>query len=301
MTAIDTLIHFDFARQALIAGIAVGTLCSLLSVIVVLKRMAFIGQGISHAGFGGVGTAVLLGLVGLPQDLVIFVFCLATALLIGILSRRRNVEMDSAIGILLVAAMGWGVAMTQVRGVLVRWPWYAEHFGATTATGSFELLLAGSLLDVGRTQMWFAVVASVVVIGICAALFKEILFFTFDETVSRVFGVPTRFIYYLLLVLLSLTTVLSIRLMGFVLVTALLVMPAATALLLSQRLGLVLLLSWIVGMVGVIGGLLVSLQIGDLSAGPCIVGVLSVCFAAAYAVKALRGWRQRRQGAALAA
>lgn len=299
MDAIHTLLHYKFAQQALITGVAVGTLCSLLSVIVVLKRMAFIGQGISHAGFGGVGTAVLLGMGGLSQDLTIFVFCLATALLIGVLSRRRNVEMDSAIGILLVATMGWGVAAAQLRGVLLQWPWYRDRFGGPVSF-SYESMLAGSLMDVGPAQMWFAILATAAVVIICALLFKEILFFTFDESVSRVFGVPNRFIYYLLLVLLSLTIVLSIRLVGFVLVTALLVMPAATALLVTQHLKNVLLLSWLSGMLGVIGGLLLSLQIGDISAGPCIVAVLSVCFFAAYGLKMVKGQGRRATDAVVA-
>src|SRR6266567_2957928 len=110
-------------RHAFVAGIALATVCSLLSVVVVTKRMAFIGEGIAHAGFGGLGTALFLGLTGggftaggtWKTDLVVLAFCLATALAIGMLTRRRHVEPDSAIGIMLVAAMAWGVLMIDLH------------------------------------------------------------------------------------------------------------------------------------------------------------------------------------------
>ena len=92
MQALHWIIEHEFARHAVIAGAAIATLCSLLSVIVVLKRMAFIGEGLSHAGFGGVGTAVFLGLVGLNQDLMVLAFCIAMAAVIGLLTRRRQLQ-----------------------------------------------------------------------------------------------------------------------------------------------------------------------------------------------------------------
>ena len=95
--ALHMMLAEPWARHALLATLLVATLCSTLGVAVVLKRMAFIGQGVSHAAFGGVGTAALLGLAGAAQDAVVLVFCIASSLLIGLLSQRR-VERDTAIG-----------------------------------------------------------------------------------------------------------------------------------------------------------------------------------------------------------
>lgn len=289
MQIFHDLATYPVFRHALITGIAIAVVCSLLSVIVVLKRMAFIGQGISHAGFGGIGTAILLGFVaGVAQDLMVLAFCIATGILIGVLARRQRVEADTAIGIVLVAAMAWGVLMTDLSVALQeRVAWYADHVAADTPPPSFERLLFGSLTSVTRTDMWTAVIVALAVVGVLASLSKEMLFFAFDETASRVFGVPTRALYYLLLVLLSLTIVVSIRLVGFVLVSALLVLPAATALQLSQRLGAVLGWSLAAGLVGVVGGLWLSLEAGDLSSGPCIVAVLCVLFGGAFGGRAL--------------
>lgn len=280
--------HTPLFRNALLAGVAVGTICSLLSVIVVLKRMAFIGEGIAHAGFGGMGTALFLGLTtggmggAWKADLVVLAFCLATALAIGVLSRRRHVEADSAIGILLVAAMAWGVLLTDLHRSLRHTEWYVKMFGNTRPPPNIESLLFGSLLNVGPYDVWLAIGAAAVVLLVFAALFKEIIFYAFQETVSQVFGVRVAFIHYLMLTLLSVTIVLTVRLAGIVLVTALLVIPGATANLLSRRLSRVLLVSWLVGMTGVVGGLILSMEAGNLSTGPCIVAVLCVVFALAY-------------------
>jgi ABC-type Mn2+/Zn2+ transport system permease subunit len=276
-------------RHAFIAGIALATVCSLLSVVVVTKRMAFIGEGIAHAGFGGLGTALFLGLTGggltaggtWKTDLVVLTFCLATALAIGMLTRRRHVEPDSAIGIMLVAAMAWGVLMIDLHRNLQGQEWYMRLFGSQPRAFNTESLLFGALTNVGPYDAWLAVGAAVIILLLMAALFKEIVFYAFDETVSQVFGVPTRLIHYLVLTLLSVTIVLTVRLAGIVLVSALLVIPGATANLLSRRLGRVLICAWLVGIVGVIGGLGVSLAVGNLSTGPCIVAVLCVLFAAA--------------------
>jgi iron/zinc/copper transport system permease protein len=295
MQSLRWLCEYDFARHALITGVAVGTLCSLLSVVVVLKRMTFIGQGISHAGFGGVGTAVFLGLSGFSRDGVVFLFCLASALMIGAMSRRKRVESDSAIGILLVAAMAWGVLMENAS-VMLRdghWLWYTRWVGPRAVRPSYEQLLFGSLLNVSENGMWLAVGITVAVLLVCVVFFKEILFFTFDERVSQVFGVPTRVIHYLLLVMLSITIVSSLRLIGFVLVSALLVIPGATGMMLSRRLGWVFFWSWVVGTIGTTGGLMVSLESGYFSSGPCIVMALCVVFSMVYVVRATMSWKGR--------
>ncbi|MFW6059281.1 MAG: metal ABC transporter permease [Phycisphaeraceae bacterium] len=277
-------------QDALIAGVAIAVVCSVLSVIVVLKRMAFIGQGISHAGFGGIGTAILLGVAaGRAQDALVLAFCVGTGVAIGVLARRGRIEADSAIGILLVGAMAWGVLMTDLSVVLQRYDWYAQWFALDARPAGFEQLLFGSLLSVTRADMWAAIIVAAAVVATLGALAKEMVFFTFDETVSRVFGVRTGVLYYLLLVLLSLTIMVSIRLVGFVLVSALLVIPGATALQLSARLGRVVLWSLAVGLVGVVGGLRLSLWAGELSSGPCIVGMLCVIFAVVFTA---RGWRR---------
>ena len=293
MTALDFILAFPAAQRALFAGIAVALVCSLLSVFVVLKRMAFIGQGVSHAGYGAAGTAFFLGLLDTDPryDLLVFAFCIATALVIGIVSRRRKVEADTAIGILLVAAMAWGVFLTNLSAAFQKvgsgtyWPWYAQHMAAAGNRPNFEAVLFGSILNTTSSQMWSALIICSLVIATLFFCFKRLVFFAFDEPTSRVYGVPAGAVHHLLLTLLAIVVVLTMKLAGVLLVSAMLVIPGATALLLSSRLHVVFLLSCVTGLIGVVGGLFTSLELGFAGPGPCIVGVLCLIFTGAYVVR----------------
>jgi ABC-type Mn2+/Zn2+ transport system permease subunit len=145
------------------------------------------------------------------------------------------------------------------------------------------------VLNIGQAGMWAAIVMGAIVLGVCALRFRQLVAFTFDETVSRTLGIRTTLLYFCVLIMLTLIVVVSIRLLGLILVSALLIMPGAAALLLSRRLGRVLVLSAVVGVVGTLGGLIVSLEVGRLSTGACIVFVLFGLFLAAYVTSAVRG------------
>ncbi|MEX0654726.1 MAG: metal ABC transporter permease [Phycisphaeraceae bacterium] len=305
MQFIEDLLNPDIAifRHALLTGLVIAVVCSVVSVIVVLKRMAFMGQGISHAGFGGIGTAILVGPVLAPltmllpggdvlpmEEVIVLLFCVGTAALIGLLTRRRQLETDSAIGILLAGTMAWGVLMTNLASTLHATDWWIERFGVPERAPGFEQLLFGSLMSVRFEDMVIAALLGAAVLLVLALLAKEILFFAFDETAAQVFGVRTGVMYYLLLVLLSVTIVMSMRLVGFVLVSALLVVPGATAVLVSQRLWQVVALAVTVGVLGVTGGMVLSLEL-NFSSGAAIVMMLCVIFAMTFAGRAgLNHW-----------
>ena len=255
-----------------------GTACATLSVIVVLRRWAFIGEGISHAGFGGIGTAWLLsipfpifGNSGAVYGIAIL-FCIAMALCIGYVARERgNGEAfgpDTAIGIFLVASLAWGFVAMRLAG---------------KDSASWEKYLFGSINDISTDTMLAGVAVSTAVVFAVAALFKEILYYAFDPLMAQVSGVRVTLLHYLLMLLLAMTIVVGMRIAGNVLVTALLVLPGATALLLSRRLGVVMSISVIVGLIGCVGGLVINHSLWPiLPSGTPIVLVLFVEFVVAY-------------------
>ena len=281
------------ARDALVTGVAVGITCALLSVLVVLRRMAFIGQGVAHCGFAGVGLATFLGITaGAAQDAILAAACVLAALGIGLMSRRGRLETDTAIGVVVVVAMALGVVLTELsvslRSEGVRW--YTALAGALESPPpSFEQVLFGSLLGVGEREMWTAVVACAAVVFVAGLGFRYLVSFTFDPAAARVAGVPTGAVYYLLLVLLAVVIVVSIRLVGVVLASALLVIPGATALLLTRRLFTTFALAGAVGVLGTAGGVLLSWHLGRFSTGPVIVALLALLFAAAWGVRSVWG------------
>jgi ABC-type Mn2+/Zn2+ transport system permease subunit len=276
-----------FYHHALIAGLAMAVACSVLSVFVVSKRMAFIGQGISHAAFGGVGAALLLQVylpvfeMPLLRDAVIAVFCVGTALLIGRFSRGRGVSEDSAIGICLVAAMALGMLLLDLR----------RGMGYTP---SFHSILFGSILHIPGTAVWAACVQAAVIVALVLAFFKELVFFACDEESAQAFGVPTGAIYYGLLVCIAVTIVVTMRLLGVILCSALLVLPGSIAGLWSHRIRPVTWIAVVSAAGSVAAGLFLSIASGTLSTGPLIVLTLCAVLALSAMVRAVRERSRRR-------
>jgi ABC-type Mn2+/Zn2+ transport system permease subunit len=269
----------DLFLPGIVTGVALAALCSLLSVLVVLKRLAFIGQGISHAAFGGAGLAAILGLGAAASGAVaarfgvIFAFCLAAAWLIGVLSRRGRTEADTAIGIVLVASMALGAILLKVASSTTPW----------------ESFLFGDMLAVSWADAAIAWAAAGVVLAVLWWFRRPLVTWAFDPPVAQALGVPTQAMNLLLLTLLALATVTAMKLAGVVLATALLVLPAAAALRVGARWRPVLVLAGLFAAAGVLLGLVVSFE-GNWPPGPSIVAVL----AGVFGVAALAGRRSPR-------
>jgi ABC-type Mn2+/Zn2+ transport system permease subunit len=286
--------------QALAGGLGIALACSVLSVFVVLKRMAFIGEGISHSAFGGFGAAVLAQAIlpamdsVLARDAIVAVFCVLTAVGIGWLSRRGKLSEDTAIGIALVTAMAVGVVMLNLRSSL-------EGGRFSGYVPPWESILFGDILFIGPQETWTIWALAGAIVLAVAALFKELVFFSFDEEAAPVFGVPAGAIYYGLLVALGLAVVAAIKSVGVILVGALLVVPGSAARLLSNRIGVVTLLSAALGVGGLAAGFFLGISRAamdrNLSMGPVIVLTLVALLVACYAARAARMAIRRRGNA----
>lgn len=264
-------------RHAILGGLAIAAVCSLLSVYVVLKRMAFIGQGISHSALGGIALGWFLFAGTAAADAKAFVtallFCIGVAFLIGATTRQSRISEDSAIGIFFVASMALGaILLKMIRG-------YApDVYG----------LLFGSILAMTRTDLAGIVLLALVVAVPLLLLQKELLFYTFDENMAQASGLPVALLHYLLLTLLSVTIVVSAKFVGILLVSAFLILPGATAHLLTTRFRTMLVLSVAFGLLTTLAGLLAS-DLLDWPSGPSIVMVQFGAFLAAFALRRLRG------------
>ncbi len=268
---------------SLSTAVSLAVACAVLSVLVVSRRWAFIGEGISHSGFGGAGTAWVLALIlpvfdqpWMPYACVI-VFCLFTALAIGFFSFKERVNSDAAIGIFMVASLAWGFLARQI---------YMQHRHGQEPIG-FDTFLFGNMGSVSPLYGMAVIVLSAVILLTVAALAKEILYYCFDPLLAQASGVAVEFIHYLLLLLITITIVLGVRVVGSVLVTALLVLPGATALLLSQRLPAVLIAAVTTAVIGAAAGIELSAHWRFVPAGPAIVLTLFGEFVLCYIVSRL--------------
>lgn len=284
----------DVVLTALAAGLGVVVMCGVLSPIVVVKRLGFVGQGVSHSAFGGIGVASLLAALGVVpsavgsgagsgiQLVIVLAFCVAAALGMAAMSDRRSVPVDTAIGLFLVASMAVGAILVEQSRLI------AIAHGTTQGAQSWESILFGSVLAAGHAD-------AAIGWGVCAVVLltswwmrRMLAFWSLDEESARAFGVPTRGVRIMLLVLLSLAIVVAMKLAGVVLATALLVLPGAAALKLSARMPVVLVLSVLLGTAALVGGLAISLQF-DWQAGPSIVLVLTGLFGCTWVWETVRG------------
>ncbi len=264
----------------LAATAAMAIACAALSVFVVARRWAFIGEGISHSGFGGAGFAWLLILlvpslreVGWLPYLAVVIFCLGTAVAIGYINRGSRIAGDAAIGIFLVASLAFGFL---ARGI------YHHFIGKDP--DNFSAFLTGDQVIVERGTALLAVLVSAAVLMALIALGKEIVSYCFDPLMAEAGGVHAGFIHYLLMILLAVTIIIGIPVIGAPLVTALLVLPGVTATLLSQRLATVLKIAIVAALISAVLGVAVHTMWRFVPIGPAVVLILFLEFLAAYVV-----------------
>jgi zinc transport system permease protein len=282
-----------YLRFFLMAGPLIGAMCSLLSVYVVLRKMALISEGVSHAGFGGIAVAILLGYYFAALDsffwqtLIIGAFCLATAGLIGWVARRKRVSEDSAIGIFLAATVAVGMLLIQYRTMLP--PVFGpDGMPRSLPPPGLEALLFGQFSQVVAEDVAVLAAGAVVIFGIVFALYHEFLYTTLDEEMARINGVNTRLINTLLLFMISLVICVCVRMVGFLMITALMIVPGATAAMMSRRFAGVLLASLVIGTVGTCAATWAALvaPFNKYPPGPLVVLPLFGVFAVVW------GWRQ---------
>jgi zinc transport system permease protein len=244
--------QLGFMQRALVAGIMIACLCGLFSVFVVLKRLSFIGVGISHSAFGGVALGFLLGI---DPTITAILFSGTIALLIGFINRQGRLHEDTAIGIFFALTMAMGVVFIGLSG-----RYNVDLFG----------YLFGNILAIARSDLFLILIMTPLVFALVLSLFKELLFLSFDEEVAQVSGVAVSPVYYSFLLAMAVTIVIAIKLIGIILVAALLVLPAATARQFTSNYRGLLLGSVVIGMVSAVAGLILSYHL-DLASGATIV------------------------------
>ncbi len=251
---------YEFMQRAFLVGIATGLMLSILSVIVVLKKISFIGVGISHSTFSGLAIATYLSLPVLP---LAFTSALIVSFLIGFIANRKSfIDRDIIIGIMFSVSMAVGILFMNLSS------------GNSVDIMAF---LFGSILAVSSTDAIVALMALLLVFAVVFYLYKEIQVYCFDETWAEVSGINIRLMEYMILGLISTAVVLGIKLLGVILVSALLVIPGAIGLLLAPNYGRQFMISAISVSISVVAGLLLSYRF-DLAPGAMIVILLGIIF-----------------------
>ncbi len=265
------MLSHGFMVRALVGGVLVAAACSTFSFFVNVRRLAFAGEGIAHAAFGGVAIGIL---AGINTMLAAAVFCVLVALGIGWFSRKGRIHEDTVIGILFSASMALGIVLIAA----------AHRYNVDLMSYLF-----GSILALDWSDVIVLAVVSALAIAFAFLFFKELLFTVFDEETARASGIPVQFVYYGLLVAIALIIVVSIKLIGIILVSALLVIPGAAGIQLSKNYRGVMAVSVVSALCAVVLGLVLSYEF-DLASGASIVLVLFGLFLAALALSPRRAY-----------
>ncbi len=253
------LLQYEFVRNAIMAGILASIACGIIGVYVVVKRIVFISGGIAHASFGGIGLGYYLGI---NPILGVLPFSIASALSMGWVSKRSRLPEDTAIGILWAMGMSIGIILVSMT------PGYAPDL---------MTYLFGNILTVPFSDIVLMLVLDAIIILVVYSFYKEFLALCFDEEFATVRGVHAERQYLVLLCLIALTIVVLIRVVGVILVIALLTIPAAMSRLFTSNLKKMMLLSIMFGAVFSSGGIWLS-YLFDVPSGATIVLVMSVVY-----------------------
>jgi zinc transport system permease protein len=245
-------LQYGFMQNALIAGLLASVACGVVGTYIVTKRIVFISGGIAHTSFGGIGLGYLMGFNPVLGALL---FSLGAAVGMGYISRRTKTAPDTIIGILWAMGMALGVLFIGLA------PGYApDLFG----------YLFGNILTVPTSDLWLMLALDVVIVGVVIALYKEFLAISFDEEYSAAMGLPVGLLYLIMLCLVALTVVVLLRVVGMILVLALLTIPVALARQFTYDIKKIMLYASLFGMVFTIGGLWLSYNF-DLASGATII------------------------------
>jgi manganese/iron transport system permease protein len=257
---------YAFMQRAFVAALLVGLLCSTIGTYVILRRLAFIGDGIAHASFAGI---VIAYLRGANYYIGAAIVAVVTAVGIGYVHRRGRVSLDTTIGVLFTGMFALGVfLMSQQRSYAV----------------DLQSFLFGDILAVQPQDLWLIVGLSLLVGGTIALLYRGFLYTTFDPVVAQASGISAPRYEYTLLVLLALTIVVALQAVGIVLVAALLVTPAAAAYQLTSRFAPMMALAALFGAISTEGGLYLSYYV-RASSGATIVLFATLLFFVAIGLK----------------
>jgi len=257
MEFLQEVLQYKFLIHAVLASVLCGVACGMVGTYVVCRRLVFLSGGITHSSFGGIGIAYYLGL-----NPLLGAFCFAVLSAIGIeaCAADKRIREDSAIGLIWSLGMAVGIIFVYMT------PGYAPNLMS---------FLFGNILSVTVSDLIGMAIVVVAVVLVFALFYRPVMYVAFDREYAASQNVPTRWMGYLLAVLIAVTIVISIRVVGIVLLISLLTMPAVIANQLTRSFGRMMVGASVVAVVGTLIGLYASYLL-DIPSGAATIFVLTV-------------------------
>jgi manganese/iron transport system permease protein/iron/zinc/copper transport system permease protein len=252
-------LQYDFFVRAILVGTLVGGLCGLIGVYVVLRRMAYIGHGLSHSIFGG---AVVSYIMSINFFIGASLWGFLSAILITITSKKTNVSSDSSIGIITTASFALGIAL------ISRY----KNF-----TRSFDAALFGNILGVTKEDLISVIFVALLVSIVVFVIYKYLLFTTFDPVNAAYYGVSVGWVDTVFSLIMAATVVVSLQILGVTMIASTIIIPPVIARILTSNFNKMVIISVLLGAFSSLVGLYLSFYL-DISSGPAVVLFSSFLF-----------------------
>ncbi|MGA9171190.1 MAG: metal ABC transporter permease [Nitrososphaeraceae archaeon] len=274
------ILQYGFMQRALVSGVAVAITCSVVGLFLVLRRQSLFADALSHMAFGGIAIGLFANLYPIWTAFIVSIFA---ALGITKLRESTKIPPDSAVAVLLSAGLAVGVILIGLAG------------GFTLDLYSF---LFGSILLVSMQDQEIILVASALILSILYFIYRELVYIAFDEEQAQVSGINVSRLNYIFIVLASIVVITSIRLVGVLLISSLIVIPNITAMMFGKGFKKTAMISVSIGILSVLTGIVIS-YVMNLAPGGTIVLVSVTVFLAAIITRDLNkrimtGSRQRK-------
>ena len=273
---INAFFEYQFLQNAFLSGILASIVCGIIGVIIVEIKLVMMSGGIAHTSYGGVGLGYLMGF---EPIIGAFLFSICAAFGIGYIKRKGAAHSDVIIGLFWSLGMAMGILFIFLM------PGYPPDLSS---------YLFGSILSITKADLYLMISLTIIVMIVIIVLFNDWKAYLFDEEFASLRGIKTTFLEYLLLVLIAMTVVVLIRVVGIILVLALLTAPAAAAGMFTQSLAKRMLYSAILGIIFCTAGLWISYAI-NIASGAAIVIFSVLCYFLIYVIRSVRRSMARKK------
>lgn len=252
------ILQYGFMQRALLSAIAISIMCSIVGLFLVLKRHSLFGDALAHVAFGGIALGLFTGVYPI---LTAYVVAILSAVGVNKLRESTKIPPDSSIAVLLTSGLAIGVILISISG------------GFTLDLFSF---LFGNILLVSNEDLIMILITDAIVVPIIYVLYKRLILIVFDENQAKVSGLNVTWINTLFIVLASITIIASIRLVGVLLISSLIVIPNITALLLGKGFKKTVFISCAISVFSVVFGIVASYYVNLVPSGTIVLTMVSM-------------------------
>jgi len=269
MNNLINILQYQFVERAIIAGLFLGIVCAVMGVFLVLRKMSLIGDGLAHISFGAIAIGIVFGFYPLVTAIPLVIIA---SLIIYALTRKHIIEGDAIIGILASLGLATGVILSSI---------------STGFNIDIFSYLFGNILSITQQELLFVIIGSIIILSIIILFYQEFMAISFNPEQAKISGIPVTILDILFSIITALTVLMSIKLAGALLVSALIILPASSSLQIAKSFKNTMLLAIVFALVSILIGIIISF-IFNIPTGATIVTVNAIIFFAILIIKLLK-------------